>query len=97
MKECDLMIPEKFMQIGAMIMQNPEMLQKLAAAKSPQEAYETVKPALGDMSLEEFLAAAATLAPMIPPDLTDEQLDARPAGNIIRAFRGWVKDLPPIQ
>ena len=32
MKECDLMIPEKFMQIGAMIMQNPEMLQKLAAA-----------------------------------------------------------------
>ena len=91
------MIPEKFMQIGAMIMQNPEMLQKLAAAKSPQEAYETVKPALGDMSLEEFLAAPATLAPMIPPDLTDEQLDAMPAGNIIRAFRGWVKDLPPIQ
>ena len=71
MKECDLMIPEKFMQIGAMIMQNPEMLQKLAAA--------------------------ATLAPMIPPDLTDEQLDAMPAGNIIRAFRGWVKDLPPLQ
>ena len=35
MKECDLMIPEKFMQIGAMIMQNPEMLQKLAPAEMP--------------------------------------------------------------
>ncbi|MGM9539746.1 hypothetical protein [Anaerovibrio sp.] len=91
------MIPEKFMQIGAMIMQNPEMLQKLAAAKSPQEAYEIAKPALAGMSLEEFLAAAATLAPMIPANLTDEQLDAMPAGGIIRAFKGWVKDLPPIQ
>ena len=70
------MIPEKFMQIGAAIMQNPEMLQKLSAAKSPQEAFEVVQPLLGDMTLEEFLAAAATLAPMIPADLTDEQLDA---------------------
>ncbi len=87
------MIPEKFMQIGATIMQNPEMLQKLSAAKSPQEAFEVVQPLLGDMTLEEFLAAAATLAPMIPADLTDEQLDAMPAGNIIRAFRGWVKEL----
>ena len=26
-------------------------------------------------------------------NLTDEQLDAMPAGNIIRAFRGWVKEL----
>lgn len=91
------MIPEKFMQIGAMIMQNPEMLQKLSAAKSPQEAYETVKPLLEGMSLEEFLAVAATLAPMIPSDLTDEQLDAMPAGSIIRAFKGWIKDLPPVQ
>lgn len=91
------MIPEKFMQIGAMIMQNPEMLQKLSAAKNPQEAYETVKPLLEDMSLEEFLAVAATLAPMIPSDLTDEQLDAMPAGGIIRAFKGWIKDLPPVQ
>lgn len=91
------MIPEKFMQIGAMIMQNPEMLQKLSAAKSPQEAYQIVQPFLGEMSLEEFLAAAATLAPMIPANLTDEQLDAMPAGNIIRAFKGWVKDLPAMQ
>lgn len=82
------------MQIGALIMQNPEMLQKLSAAKSPQETYEVVKPLLADMSLEEFLSTAATLAPMIPADLTDEQLDAMPAGNIIRAFKGWVKDLP---
>lgn len=87
------MIPEKFMQIGAAIMQNPEMLQKLSAARSPQEAFEVVQPLLGDMTLEEFLVAAATLAPMIPADLTDEQLDAMPAGNIIRAFRGWVKEL----
>ena len=87
------MIPEKIMQIGATIMQNPEMLQKLSGAKSPQEAYEIVKPMLGEMSLEEFLATAATLAPMIPAGLTDEQLDAMPAGNIIRAFKGWVKDL----
>lgn len=87
------MIPEKFMQIGAAIMQNPEMLQKLSGAKSPQEAYEIVKPMLGEMSLEEFLATAATLAPMIPADLTDEQLDAMPAGNIIRAFKGWVAEL----
>ena len=43
-------------------MQNPEMLQKLSAAKSPQEAFEVVQPLLGDMTLEEFLAAAATLA-----------------------------------
>ena len=97
MLQCDLMIFFYFMKFGPMMMQNPEVLRKLAAAKRRQEAYETVKPALGDMSLEEFLAAAATLAPMIPPDLTDEQLDAMPAGNIIRAFRGWVKDLPPLQ
>lgn len=90
------MIPEKFMQIGAMIMQNPEMLQKLASAKSPQEAFEIVQPMLGEMKLEEFLAAAATLAPMIPADLSDEQLDAMPAGNIIRAFKGWMKDLPTL-
>lgn len=91
------MIPEKFMQIGAMVMQNPEMLQKLSTAKSPQEAYEVVKPVLDGMTLEEFLAVAATLAPMIPADLTDEQLDAMPAGGIIRAFKGWIKDLPPLQ
>ena len=90
------MIPEKFMQIGAVVMQNPEMLQKLAAATSPKEAYDTVKPALVDMSYEEFLAAAATLAPMIPANLTDEQLDAMPAGNIIRAFKGWMKDMPQL-
>ena len=84
MKECDLMIPEKFMQIGAMIMQNPEMLQKLAAAKSPQEAYETVKPALGDMSLEEFLAAAATLVPQVRRHVADQHRIAfRQRKNII--------------
>ena len=40
------------------------------------------------------MATAATLAPLIPADLTDEQLAAMPAGNIIKAFKGWVKDLP---
>ncbi|MBR2142827.1 hypothetical protein [Anaerovibrio sp.] len=91
------MIPEKFMQIGAAIMQNPEMLQKLSEAKSPQEAYEIVKGLLDGMTMEEFLATAATLAPLIPADITDEQLAAMPAGNIIKAFKGWVKDLPPVK
>ena len=91
------MIPEKFMQIGAAIMQDPVMLQRLSEAKSPQEAYEIVKGLLGGMTEEEFMATAATLAPLIPPGLTDEQLAAMPAGNIIKAFQGWVKDLPPVK
>lgn len=89
-----MMIPEKLMQIGASIMQNPVMLQQLSEAKSPDEAYDIVKGLLEGMTKEEFFATAATLATMIPPGLTDEQLATMPAGNIIKAFKGWVKDLP---
>lgn len=85
--------PEKIMEIGFKIMQDQELMANLANANDIKSAFDMIAPKLEGISFEEFMATAASLAPMIP-QLPDEQLAAMPNGPLFIKIKQWIQDMP---
>ena len=81
----------RLMQIGMSIMADPEMVDKVCACATPQEAFELVKAKVGDLTYEDFVAAAKHFQPMIP-DVPDEQLMETVSGKLMAKIRHWLKE-----
>ena len=84
---------EKIMQIGFSIMQDPELMMKLAQAESARGAFGVLVEKLEGRSFEEFAGTVAALAPMIP-QVSDEELAAMPNGPLFIKIKKWIQDLP---
>ncbi|MCI7478643.1 MAG: hypothetical protein MSA77_10510 [Selenomonadales bacterium] len=84
---------EKIMQIGFSIMQDPELMMKLAQAESARAAFDLIADKLEGLTFEEFVATVASLAPMIP-QVSDEELAAMPNGPLFIKIKKWIQDLP---
>lgn len=84
---------EKIMQIGFSIMQDPELMAKLAAAESARDAFDLIADKLDGLTFEEFAATVAALTPMIP-QVSDEQLAAMPNGALFMKIKKWIQELP---
>lgn len=84
---------EKIMETGFKIMQDQELMGKLAIANTPQEAFAMIADRLDGISFEEFSATVTALIPMIP-QFPDEQLMTMPNGPLFIKIKQWIKDLP---
>lgn len=85
--------PEKIMEIGFKIMQDQELMAKLATADSAKSAFDMIADKLDGLSFEEFAATVSALVPMIP-HVPEEQLAAMPNGALFMKIKQWISELP---